>query len=210
MAQDSYTLYGSFLSAPTYKVALMLGLCDIKFAYRHIDLAKGQHRSPEYLAINRYGQVPALAHDGRNLCQSDAILSYLAETTGKFGGAPAERWTIQEWLHWEVDRLYPGMSRTSFYTKFLKPEPPVLDTYRKMAETALDDLNRFLGGKQWLVGSGPTIADIACYAMVQQAHDGQLDLSARRDITAWCKRIEALPGYMPWAQAMPKMDRDAA
>jgi len=211
MAQDSFTLYGSFLSGPTYKVALMLGLCGIPFAYRHVDLAKGQHRTPEYLSINRFGQVPALVHDGRNLCQSDAILTYLAGVTGKFGGdTPGERQAIQEWLHWEVDRLYPGLSRTRFYTKFMKPEPPVMETYRKMAETALDDLNRLLGDRQWLVESGPSIADIACYAMVQQAHDGLIDLTPRRNVTAWCGRIEKLPGYKSWADALPKVDREAA
>lgn len=211
MATGAITLYGSFLSAPTYKVGLMLNLCGLPFAYRHVDLAKAQHRTPEYLAINRFGQVPALVHDGRNLCQSDAILTYLADLTGKYGGATAvERQTVQEWLHWEVDRLYPGLSRTRFYTKFMKPEPPVVETFRKMAEAGLTDLDRLLGGKQWLVDSGPTIADFACYAMVQQAHDGQLDLAPRRNVTAWCDRLAALPGYKPWSETLPKVDREAA
>jgi glutathione S-transferase len=58
MAQDGFTLYGIALSGPTYKVALMLSLCGQRFSYRHMNLAKGAHKQPEFLAVNRYGQVP--------------------------------------------------------------------------------------------------------------------------------------------------------
>src|SRR3546814_12932508 len=75
----AYTLYGSFLSAPTYKVGLMLSLCGLSFNYRHVDLAKGEHKTPEFLELNRYGQVPVLQHGDYTLCQSNSILEYLSE-----------------------------------------------------------------------------------------------------------------------------------
>ena len=78
MAKDGFLLYGSFLSAPSYRVALMLRLCGLRFDYRHVDLAAGEHKSPEFREINRFGQVPALRHGGRVYVQSNAILQHLA------------------------------------------------------------------------------------------------------------------------------------
>jgi glutathione S-transferase len=206
---NSFTLYGNFVSGPAYKAGLMLSLCGIDFTYRHVDLAKGQHKTPDYLAINRFGQVPSLVHDGRTIVQSDVILLYLAEVTGKFGGQTAEdRWKIQEMQHWEADRLHPAVGRLRFFTRFLKQEPPVMDLFRKNTDMALSSLDGLLAGRTWLVGDAPSVADISCYAVVQQAPDAKVDLGAWSNIAAWCMRVEALPGYRSFGEALPKADRD--
>lgn len=80
------TLHGSAFSGPTYKVALMFSLLGEPFAYRHVDMRAGVHKSPEHMAINRYGQVPAMVDGDLTLCQSGAILKYLAEKHKKFAG----------------------------------------------------------------------------------------------------------------------------
>ena len=74
--------------------------------------AQGEHKRPEYLAKQRFGQVPLLvdSSNGRHLCQSAAILEYLADKTGKFGGANLqERMDAREWVFWEFDRLSKGV-----------------------------------------------------------------------------------------------------
>lgn len=204
----SFTLYGNFISGPSYKVGLMLSLCGIDFAFRHVDLAKGQHKSPDYLAVNRFGQVPALVHDGKTIVQSDVILLYLAKVTGKFGGASEDqRWQIQEVQHWEADRLHSSTGRLRFFTRFLKQEPPVMELYKKGTDMALAQLDGLLAGKTWLVGNGMTVADISCYVGTQQAKDAGVDLGQWNNVTAWTQRIEALPGYKPFGEALPKADR---
>ena len=80
MARDGMTLYGIALSGPTYKVALMLSLAGQRFSYRHMNLMKGAHKQPEFLAINRYGQVPALRHRSDEL--AEIASSVLRSTTG--------------------------------------------------------------------------------------------------------------------------------
>ena len=76
-----FTLHGIWLSGPTYKVALMLSLCDEPFDYVHMNLAAGAHKQPAYMARQRFGQVPLLedANNGRCLSQAAAILEYLAD-----------------------------------------------------------------------------------------------------------------------------------
>lgn len=206
----AYTLYGSFLSAPTYKVGLMLALCGLKYDYRHIDLAKGQHKSPEFLKINRYGQVPAMVHDGFSLCQANTILEYLAEKTGRFGPTNAEeRQRIREWFVWESDRLEPGINRSRFFERFAKPDQAVVDYHRKWAEMGLGVLNELLEGKGFLVSAQPTIADIAIYGVVAHMAEAKFDMTAWPQVKAWSERVTALPGFKLPYDLLPKADKDA-
>jgi glutathione S-transferase len=207
---NAYTLYGSFLSGPTYKVGLMLALCGLKFDYRHVDLAKGQHKSPDFLRINRYGQVPALVHGGLNLCQANTILEYVAEQTGQFAPATTEeRQRIREWLVWETDRLEPGVNRSRFFERFAKPDPAVVDYVRKWAETGLGVLNGLLEDRRFLVGERPTIADIGIYGVIAHMAEGKLDIAAWPQVQAWADRIAALPGFKPPYDLLPRTDQDA-
>ena len=90
------TLYGSFTSSSSYKPMLYLALSGLAFSFRTVNLKFGVQKQPEYLAINRYGQVPTLRHQGLTIVQSNVILDYLARTTGPFAGAPAPpRWSAR-------------------------------------------------------------------------------------------------------------------
>ena len=200
-----YILHGSFLSAPTYKVGLMLALTGQPFDYRHVDLSKGQHKTPDFLALNRYGQVPVLQHGSLTLCQSNAILEYLAEQTGRFGGGdPVERQRCREWLCWSMDRLEPGLFRTRFFERFVKPDPAVHAYMRKNGEMGLGVLNDLLQGRDWLVGSAATYADIGVFGAVVHAAEGKFDLGAFPHIAAWQQRVAALPGFQLPYDLLPK------
>lgn len=203
------TFYGSYLSGPTYKVGLMLRLCGVAYDYRHVDLAKGAQKTPEFLAINRYGQVPAIVHQGQGFCQSNSILTYLSETFGKYGAAGALRWRAHEWLQWEADKLMPGIARTRFFTKFVKAEPAVAENFRKSAEGALNQLNGLLGASDFALGASPSLVDVALYATVWQTEDGKIDISGLANILAWKKRVEALPGFGMPRDVLFKEDHDA-
>jgi len=71
---DVFVLHGSPHSLYTYKVALMLRLCSVSFSFRYVSFQKGMQLRPEFRALSRWGQVPALEHGGRCLVQSAAIL----------------------------------------------------------------------------------------------------------------------------------------
>src|SRR3979490_655076 len=103
-----FTLYGSPHSLPTYKVALMLRLSGEPFSFRYVSFQRGMHRTPAFLALPRWGQVPVLADGERVSLQSAAIVEHLAETLGRFQGAdPATRPAARGWLYWDVDVLFP-------------------------------------------------------------------------------------------------------
>ncbi len=207
---DSLTLYGHPLSAPTYKVALGLSLLGKSFHFRFVDLAARAHKTPEFLAISRYGQVPALVvENGPSLVQSAAILEWLSEQEGRFGGADAgERQAIREWLLWDADRLAPGLFRSRAIVRGrLVVEAPVAAYFRQAAEDGLTVLEGLLQERPWLVGAAPSIADIAVYGTLLAAEGGGFDLPGRWPAAAaLLARVAALPGWIP-ADALPAEDR---
>ena len=110
------TFYGHPRSAPTYRVGLALALMQEPFAFEIVDLPNGGGQNPAYKAKSRFGQVPCIQDGSDTIIQSSAILEYLAEKTGKFGGKTAlERAHINEWMFWDFDRLCPGLFRSRAY-----------------------------------------------------------------------------------------------
>jgi len=194
---NRFTVYGHQLSGPTYKVALALSLFGEKFDYVHVDLRVGAQKKPDYIAKNRYGQVPTLLDGSHYFCQSASILQYLAETLKKFDGKSAEEHArIREWMFWDFDRLAPGIFRSRAYKLGLrKGESPVVDSFKGDGEAGLAVLEEHLGKHDWLVGDKPTIADIDIYGVIYFATDGGFDLAKYSKISAWKKRFETLPGF---------------
>jgi glutathione S-transferase len=199
---DGFTLHGSPHSLPTYKVALMLRLCGAGFSFRYVSFQRGMHLTPEFQALSRWGQVPVLEHDGQVLLQSAAILEYLSETLGRFGGADAvSRRQVREWLFWDVDRLMPPLY--SWYSvelgrRGLLPlafDPVLVAEFEHKGRAALDILDAHLAARGFLVGEVATITDICCYGDIAFAKLTGRNLMEWPGVTAWAARIEALPSF---------------
>ena len=202
------TLYGIWLSGPTYKAGLALSLMGQPFAYKHVDLRAGAHKQPDYLAINRFGQVPALVDGDLKLCQSGAILLHLADKFGKMGGRTAEeKARVREWLFWEFDRLASNIYRPRAIKRgFMKADDNVHQMYLNQAGDALKVLDGALAKSDFLVGSEPTVADVAVYGDVAYAEEGAIDLSPYANVKAWMGRVEKLPGFKKYEDVLPKQD----
>ncbi len=202
------TLHGAAPSGPTYKVALMFALCGEPFSYRHIDMRAGAHKAPEFLKINRYGQVPAMTDDRLTLCQSGAILQYLADKYKKFGGKDAQqRARAREWLFWDADRLSPGIFRTRAAARgFLTLDPAVGAFFRDHGDNGLRTLEALLGKSKFVAGVEPTIGDIACYGVLAFAKEANFDLAIYPNIMAWMSRVQKLKGFKPPYELLPLHD----
>jgi glutathione S-transferase len=201
-------LFGVAPSGPTYKVALMFALCGKPFSYRHTDLRAGQHKTPEFLKLNRFGQVPALVDGKLTLCQSGAILEYLADKYRKFAGNNAQqRARAREWLFWDADRLAPGIFRTRAAARgFLTLDPAVGIYFRDFGDNGLRTLEANLGRSKFVAGAELTIGDIACYGVLAFAKEATFDLTLYPNITAWMSRIEKLKGFKPPYELLPLHD----
>jgi glutathione S-transferase len=197
-----FALYGSPHSQFTYKVALMLRLSGAPFSFRYVSFQKGAHRTPEFLALSRWGQVPVLEHDGKVLVQSGAMLEYLADTLHKFdSGDAGERQHVREWLYWDADRLAPpvyGCYGVTLGEKKLLPiivDPAVAAYHRAGADAALTILDGALSRRAFLAMDRPTAADICCVGDVAFARLSGIDTARWPSLSRWAERMEQLPGF---------------
>jgi glutathione S-transferase len=197
-----FTLYGSPHSLPTYKVALMLHVAGEPFCFRYVSFQKGMHKTPEFLALSRWGQVPVLIDGERVYLQSAAIVEHLAETLGRFRGPDqASRQAAREWLYWDVDALFPPIFNcygVQLGQRGLLPihvEPALAAYHRQRAETALSVLDSELADRSYLCAADPTIADLFCYGDVAFAELCAFDLHRWTHVARWAERLRALTGF---------------
>lgn len=211
-AADKFVLHGFFGSVPSCKVGLMLSMCGARWDYRHVDLLAGQQQMPEFRAVNRFGQVPALQHGNRIVCQSDTILWYLAGQTGRFGGRNEdEKLRISEWMNWELSDLAMGVGLMRFFARMAPDTPQAAkDFVRKRGERALTTLDRHLGATKFVIGAAPTIADIAIFPCIATAEEGGYTIANYPNIHAWAERMLTVPGVRHPYTIMPKESRAAA
>ena len=208
MSDDRLTLYGSFTSSSSYKPMLFLALSRLPFSFRTVNLKIGVQKQPAYLAVNRYGQVPALQHRGLTIVQSNVILDYLARATGHFEGADEQqRWRAREWLSWESDAI-TNVAKVRHYSRFRSVDPAVMDYFRPAAEAALSFIDRALAGRDWLVGDRCTIADIGCWGRMVFMAEGGLQIERWPNLVGWRDRLQAMPGFALPYDLIPSKDRE--
>jgi glutathione S-transferase len=182
------TIFGSFTSSSTYKPMLYLSLARLPFSFRTVNLKYGVQKNPDYLAVNRYGQVPALRHRGLTVVQSNVILDYLAHATGAFAGkTEQQQWNAREWLSWEADNI-TAVAKVRHYSRFRSVDPAVMNYFRPLADAALGFIDDALKNRTWLVGDAPTIADIGCWGRMAFMAEGGIDIGRWPALEAWSRQ----------------------
>jgi glutathione S-transferase len=212
-----FTLCGSPHSLPTYKVALMLRLSGEPFSFRYVSFQKGMHKTPEFLALSRWGQVPVLLDGERVYLQSAAIVEHLSAALGRFeGNDPAARQAVREWLYWDVDVLFPPVFNSYAVVlgeRKLLPidvEPAIAAYHRARGDAALAVLDCHLAHRNCLCAAEPTIADLFCYGDVAFAEICAFDLQRWHNLARWSKRVTALPGFAPPFELLAMEDAEFA
>lgn len=192
------TLYGHELSGNTYKVRLFLELLNLDYAYQHVDLMTGEHKQPPYLAINPFGQVPALI-DGELIFQdAQAILVYLAR---QYGGDdwlpndPVDLSRVVRWLSTTAGEIRQGPETARLYHLFGVKAINVERAIEK-SHLILQQLESHLSNHRWLALDRLTIADIAVFPYVALAPDGNIALRDYPHVLAWIERIKHLPNFV--------------
>jgi glutathione S-transferase len=208
MSEERLVLHGSFTSSSSYKPMLFLALSGLPFSFRTVNLKNGVQKEAAHLAINRYGQVPVLAHRGLLIVQSNVVLDYLARTTGLFEGRTEQDcWRAREWLSWENDAI-TNVAKVRHYSRFRQVDPAVMAYFRPLAEGALDFIDKALEGRDWLVGDACTIADIGCWGRMVFMAEGGMSMDNRPNLRKWATRLQAMAGFALPYELIPKKDQD--
>jgi glutathione S-transferase len=195
-------LYGHEISGNSYKARLMLSLLKLKYEWIAVDLMKEAHKSPEYLAMNPFGQVPLVVDGETILADSQAILVYLARQYGNDQWLPLDALPLAQVIRWlsttagEV-REGPGLAR--LYYLFGAGTNINIERATQKADFILDQLDQQLSTRTWLEFEHPTIADVAVFPYIALARDGKINLDAYPNVLNWIERVKQLPGYISMA-----------
>ena len=179
----------------------MLEEVGARYSPHLLDLARGEHRRPEYLAINPMGKVPAIVHRGGVVTEAGAICTYLAEAFPAARLAPApgdpQRGAYLRWMFFSAATLEPAF--TDRVTQ--RPAPTVragavpYGSPEQLAETLL----RPLRSSPYLLGDAFSAADVYVGAQVGWGMSVQ-GLPALPELQAYVARITARPAYKRFEQ----------
>ena len=189
-------LFGSTNSGHSFKVRSFLQLSGTAHTYEWINLSTPRSDRPEHFrAVSQFGEVPVLIDGARALCQSNAILLYLAEKTGQFAGAPEEQTQVREWLFWETNRIGFSVPNLRYALRWEAQPPEVMHFLRSRALADLHTLNATLGTCEYLLPSGPSIADLSCSAYLHWLDQAGILVTDYPQIARWLHALRQLPGW---------------
>ncbi len=198
------------------KIPIMLEELGLPDEVRPVNIGKDEQFAPAFLAISPNNKIPALVDDeavGGPLAvfESGAILTYLAEKTGRFL-APSghSRYKALEWLHWQIGGLGPMLGQLNFFAVRSKDKAPLaIQRFTEEADRLLGVLDRRLAEAIYLAGDDYTIADIAAYPWTLAATTflGETlaeSLSTKPELPRWLKLVGERPAVKR-GMAIPKM-----
>jgi len=199
----SITLYGNPLSGHVHRVEMFLAMLGLPY---HVERTMASDtKTPEFLAINPYGQIPALRDGDRIVCDSNAIIVYLALRYDAGGPwypqDPLIAAEVQRWLSFAAAEVRFGLAVARAIKLFGNPSD--LAAAHKLGNRFLVFMDGHLAGRDFLAHSHATLADIACYSYVARSPEGGYDLTSFVHIQAWLRRIEALPRFLPMPETSP-------
>lgn len=196
-------LYRFKLSGHCHRVELFLSLLGLPWENVDIDLPGKEQKTPAFLALNPFGQVPVIDDNGYVLGDSNAILVYLALEYGEPAWLPrdsAGAAAVQRWLSVAAGPLAFGPAAARVARMFKQPDnEPAMARARDL----LTVMNGWLEKTAFLAAATPTIADIALYTYVAHAPEGGVGLEDYPHVGAWLARVEAMPGFLPMVKFAP-------
>jgi glutathione S-transferase len=207
-----YKLHCFAQSGNAYKVALLLQALRQSWTPVHLpfaDFAGGVPRSDTWRQdVNAMGEIPVLEADGRKLTQSAAIMIYLADKHGAYGGQTAdERQEVLRWMFFDNHKFTSYLATLRFMKSFgpAAPDPAVAKFLSGRVDNAFGIVDKHLANREYMVGSQPTIADMSlCGYLYYPAEESGYDVARTHPaISRWLERLRALPGWRPPYELMP-------
>ena len=206
-------LYYAETIAPQ-KVCAVAKYLGSPIEYVHVDLGKGENRTPAYLAINPNGKVPALVHGNKRVLEADAINAYLARAAGSDLWPTDDRQIeVLRWLSWNTDHFTRHGGALYFEHRIkrlllnMAPDAAVVDEATGYFKTFAGVLNDHLRGRKYLLDETLTIADFAVGATLPYAAEIKLPLAGFSEVERWHARLNDLPA---WRQPFPEPTSAAA
>ncbi|MEM9725672.1 MAG: glutathione S-transferase N-terminal domain-containing protein [Pseudomonadota bacterium] len=188
---DLYT----WLTPNGRKVSILLEELGVDYAVHGVDIGKGQQKEPAFLALSPNGRIPAIydREAGRSVFESGAILLYLAEKFGRFGGGAEHRVEVVEWLMWQMGGLGPMAGQAHHFLQFNAGVAPYAEArYGEEVRRLYGVLDRRLADRAHVAGPF-SIAEMAIWPWVSRFEWQRVDLKAYPNVKRWYLELRERP-----------------
>ena len=168
-----------------------IALEELELPYRAIPvhIGKGEQFAPAFLDISPNNKIPALVDGDRTLMESGAILLYLAEKTGRLGGA--DRWATLEWLMLQMGGVGPMLGQANHFLHFNAGKSAYAEgRYAAEAKRLYGVLDRRLAAHEYLADAY-SIADIATWPWIARWPWHRVDWADYPNLKRWYVAIAA-------------------
>ena len=192
----------AFATPNSVKIPIALEELGLDYTLHGLNIRKGEHKHPQFLALNPNGKVPFLLDSDAAggpliLTESAAILIYLAETTGKLLPASgAARARVFEQLFFHASGLGPAFGNAGYFQK-LAPEPlaHAIDRFKNEGTRILSVLEQILAKTPYIAGDNLTIADIAHFGWFWRREFAGFDFAQTPNLARWYEALESRPAF---------------
>ena len=174
---------------------------ELGVPFEHVPIEMKDIKSPEFLAINPNGKVPVMVDGNLTLFESMAINLYLAKKYNKNGLYPAsveDQALAEQWSFWgmtEVEKSLLTILIDMFMTAPDKRKPEAVAEALKALPKPFAVLNGVLQGRDYLLGSNFTVADLNLASVCSWGKLVKYDFSAAPNVAAWLDRCLSRPAY---------------
>mgnify|MGYP000910522999 CR=1 FL=1 len=188
----------TFATANGQRASVMLELSGLPYRGHKVDIRQGEHKHPEFLAVNPTGAIPAIVdpegpRGSLALNQSGAIILYLAEKSGRL--LPTEPRARVETLRWFMAVMTdPAPASASIFYMGMATQPPHADVVQFCEDRFIQLLKPYetrLGTADWLADE-MSIADVALYPTIATRRS-LVEKARLTGILRWADRLAADP-----------------
>jgi len=178
------------------KAQVVLEELGLSYDTASADLAAGEHRSPEMLALNPFGKLPFLIDQGESVYGSMAIAFYACEKAGRLMPSDlAERRDMYQWVGMMASDMSPALAGQFMFSEIIPVDDArVVDYYVEAAQRLFEVLNARLAARDYLVGETLTVTDLLAYpSAATSAARLPGGLTSWPHIQRWAEMIGARP-----------------
>ena len=182
------------------KISIALEEMEIEYDVHPINILKGEQFSESYLAISPSNKIPAIVDpegmhgEPVSIFESGAILIYLANKFGKFGGSDAAtELKVLQWLMWQMGGFGPALGQLHHFRKFAKTKVPyAIDRFDNIADQVYRVLDTRLASREF-VADEYSIADMAIYPWAARFEWQSIDLATYPNVKRWFDELSERP-----------------
>jgi GST-like protein len=205
------------------KIVILLEELGLPYTFHPINIGRGDQLTPEFLKISPNGRMPAIVDDDPmgggepiSIFESGAIMTYLAEKTGRFCPTdPRGKYDVAQWVSWQMANQGPKLGEQGHFRRALAAGTNgdltyALNRFDNEAHRIFGVMNLGLFNKRYLAAGQYTIADMICYPWASSWATRGIDIEEFPNVKRWLEALAARPAIQKAMALGPEFREDPA